>query len=231
MKGTALLRDLQQYWILRNHSKRELIEAGRDIARLNAHYALKENEHLRLEYEVSRLEALFRLSSLPDYRYEIARVLQRDIHTWWQQMLIDKGRNENIPKAGGVVFSGGVVGRIREVYTSTSIVELVSSPDFRIAAHFERDARPFTYQGRLHLPFTAPVGQVCHIPLDLNTGVETSQRLVTSRLGGVFPTGLLIGTVHSLRPADNGLFLNGTVQLDKRLLSLKEVAVLISLRE
>ena len=35
------LSDLQKYWSLHSNSKRELIEAGRDLARLNSAYELK----------------------------------------------------------------------------------------------------------------------------------------------------------------------------------------------
>ena len=48
-------------------------------------------------------------------------------------------------------------------------------------------------------------------------------------LGGTFPPGLTIGRVSWLEPGSTGIFKTGTVELDSRLLSLYEVAVLIPL--
>ncbi|MFM9029446.1 MAG: rod shape-determining protein MreC, partial [Opitutaceae bacterium] len=36
--AASKVRDLQDFWALRSHSKTELIEAGRDKARINASY-------------------------------------------------------------------------------------------------------------------------------------------------------------------------------------------------
>ena len=52
---------------------------------------------------------------------------------------------------------------------------------------------------------------------------------MTSGLGGVFPAGLKIGTVDVLSANPDGLFKTGRVQLDPRLNTITEVAVLISL--
>jgi cell shape-determining protein MreC len=52
-------------------------------------------------------------------------------------------------------------------------------------------------------------------------------QLVTTGLGGTFPEGIAIGLVPWLEPDNTGMFQAGEVQLDKRLLGIKEVAVLI----
>ena len=55
------------------------------------------------------------------------------------------------------------------------------------------------------------------------------KRLVSTNLGGIFPEGLTIGWSNKLSPNTDGLLLRGKVSLNKRLLSLQEVAVLIPL--
>lgn len=223
----SYLRDIQHYWVLRNHSKRELIEAGRDLARQNAAYGLELESSRDLNNRITELEGLLNLPPLLGHRHEVARVIHRDINAWWHQIIIDKGSHYEIPESAAAIFAGGVVGRIREVHTYSSIVELVSSPNFRIAAHFEGDSRPVTYQGRPHLSLSPPQGKVLDVSIDLAASSGSKRSLVTSHLGGVFPTGILIGQVADLRPAANGLFLEGKVRIDERLLSIKEVVVLI----
>ena len=61
--AVSYTRDLKDFWSLRNHSKNELIEAGRDLARLNASYELKVQENAALQVEIAHLEGLLRLPS------------------------------------------------------------------------------------------------------------------------------------------------------------------------
>ncbi len=228
--ATAEMRKLGDYWAQRGHSRKELYEAGRDMARLNSAYELSLQEMAALREELGRIEKLLALPTLPKFHYEMARVARREQSLWWQQMVIQKGKMHGIPEGAAVVFSGGVVGRIREVHAYTSVVELVTSPSFRMAAHLEEDERPVIYQGTVNLPFTLPRGKVMNVPPDVVLTSSAPRRLVSSRLGGVFPDGLTIGWVDRLITSPDGLFQSGRPVISKELLSLKEVAVLIPVK-
>ena len=220
-------KDLQLYWSLHNHSKRELIEEIRNLARLNAAYEVRLQENTGLQEEITRLEALFQLPSLPQYHTEITRVCFRDLNEWWQQIIVNKGRNAKIPVGAAVIYAGGIVGRVKEVHAYTSTIELLTSDHFRMASNFEGDPNPVVYRGISSNSFCSPKGSVGNIPSSVQIPTERSLRLVSSKWGGIFPPNLTIGYVKHLSP--NGLFQEGVVQLDKRLLSLQEVAILIPL--
>lgn len=226
--SASYIRELQNYWAARSKPKDELFEAGRDIARLNSTYELMILENRTLKQEVERLEQLLLLPSRPEYRYEIARVVSRDFNSWWQQMEIRKGRRHGIPVGAPVVFSGGVVGRIREVHEYTSTVEMLSNSRLRMAVVTIGDNRPMSYRGAGFQNLSTPVGLAEYIPSDIRIDDPSNPpRLVTSGMGGVFPAGLHIGYLRRLRPGASGMFLDGDVYLDSRLTSLTEVAILI----
>lgn len=227
--AASYARDLQEFWSHRLHSKSELIEAGRDLARLNASYSLSVQQNAELQSEVRRLESLLRVPSFTNYRSEPARVVHRDFSAWWQRLTIRKGRNFNIPVGSPVVFTGGVVGRVTEVYAYTSVVELISSPGVRIAGVIEGDNRPISFQGGINPTFGPPSGIIEFVPLDIYASASAPKRLVTSGLGGVFPAGLTLGNVTKVEPSTDGLFKSGEVQLDPNLSNLSEVTVLVSL--
>src|SRR5262249_24212324 len=126
-----------------------------------------------------------------------------------------------------VVFTGGAVGRVSEVHLYTSVVELISSPNLRLAAFIEGDTRPVSYQGGVNPPMRPPRGVVEFLPLDIAIAKETPRRLVTSGLGGEFPPGLLLGDLVKVSPSTDGLFETGEVRLDPRLSQLTEVTVLV----
>ncbi|HUG09591.1 MAG TPA: rod shape-determining protein MreC [Opitutaceae bacterium] len=225
--AASYVRDLQDFWSMRTRSKDEMFEAGRDLARINASYQLSVQQLETLRAEISRLEDVLRLPSRPEFRFEVARVAQRDFGTWWQRLVIRKGRNHGITLGAPVVFAGGVVGRISEVHAYTSVVDLLSSPTMRLSATTEGDTRPFAFQGGPNPPFHAPRGSVEFVPLDLFATAAAPQKLVTTGLGGVFPPGLVIGKVIHLEPSTDGLFKTGSVEIDPRINDLAEVTVLI----
>lgn len=225
--AASYVRDLQEFWGLRTHSNDELIGAGRDLARVLSSYEFAVQQNSQLRDQIDRLDRLLSLPPLPSFRYEHARVVSRDDAGWWQRLTIRKGRNYQIPVGAPVVFSGGVVGRVAEVHAYTSVVELVSSPTFRLAATVEGDTRPMSYQGSVNRAFGAAEGTVEFVPVDIFANAAAPQRLVTSGLGGVFPPGLYLGVVTRLEPSTDGLFKSGEVALDPRLDALTEVTVLV----
>jgi rod shape-determining protein MreC len=225
----SVLKDLRSYWTLRSRSESELIQAGVDLARLNAAYALRNQRLGYLEREIGRLEGFFELPSYREYRYEVARVVRRELNAWWQVLTIRKGSQHGIAEGQAVVFAGGVVGRIASVSTYTAEVELISSPRFRNAAHIEGDERPVEFRGGQNPGLGVASGKVHTVPADVSVSLREPRRLVSSRLGGVFPDGLTLGWVYQLDPSPDGLFQSGTVRLDPRLQAVREVAVLVPL--
>ncbi|EIP99838.1 cell shape-determining protein [Opitutaceae bacterium TAV1] len=226
---TSIIRDLQDFWALKTRSKNELIQAGRDQARLNASHEITLQQNAALLAAQARLEALLRLPSWPSWRTEPARVVRRDFNAFWQRMVIRKGANYGITVGAPVIYSGGVAGRVTEVHAYTSVVELLSSPGVRIAAVFEGDTHPVSYQGGTHLPLAPPGGVLEFVPLDIFATPANPRRLLTAGIGGVFPPGLVIGEVTTVEPGTDGLFKTGRVTLDPRLARLDEVAVLVPL--
>lgn len=121
-----------------------------------AKYDFSVQQNQQLEADILRLENLLNLPPLPAFRLEAARVAQRDFSGWWQRFTIRKGQNFGLTVGAPVVFSGGVVGRITEVHRYTAVVDLVTSPTFRLAASLAGDNRPVSYQGGLNDSFKAP---------------------------------------------------------------------------
>jgi rod shape-determining protein MreC len=226
----SAVRDLQDFWALRTRSKNDLIEAGKQLSRLNASYELAIQKNAALEGEIHRLEDLLRLPVFADYRTESARVVRRDFGTWWQRLIIRKGSANGITKNAPVIFVGGVVGRVAEVHLYESEVDLISTPGVRLAATLEGDTRPISYQGASKQAFGPYGGVIEFVPLDVFANSTSPKRVVTSGLGGTFPSGLVIGKITQLDLGSDGLFKSGQVELDPRLADVTEVTVLVPIK-
>ena len=149
--------DLGEYWDLRTRSRDDLIEAYRDASRLaSGRQTLSGNEgdlpeeHRRLSElkgELNQLRQELDISAPPRFQPVVARVTKRELNAWWQRIHLRKGEQQGIRMGDGVVFVGGVVGRVVETTQRSCVIQLVTSPYFRIAANFRGDNRPVTYQG------------------------------------------------------------------------------------
>ena len=212
---------------LKRHSKKELINVIAESKRQNAYYRQIKELNKTYKDEIERLESILGLPSRDVFRHEIAQVIQRNMGSWWQVIRINKGRKHGLGVGDAVIFVGGVVGRVSKTNYYTSEVDLLSSNNFRISAAFIEDRRPLVYQGAGTDFQGKPIGTIKNAPQDLITDSTEPLQLLTTGLGGAFPPGIKIGFVPWLESDNTGLFQAGQVSLDKRLLGIKEVAVLV----
>lgn len=192
-----------------------------------------ENEHLKrrvseLEADVVRLGELEqsneRLSELLRFRSELggtvrgARVVGRDPQHWFRSLIIDIGRTEGVRPGLAVLAPGGVVGRITEVGRAASRVLLLTDNDSGIAAIVQRSRAGGVVQGARDLGC-----QMNYLRRDVD--VEVGDRVVTSGLDGIFPKGILIGTISDITLEHRDLLLSARVEPSVRLADLEEVLV------
>ena len=225
--ATDRLEAIANNTVNKTKSKQELIDTISELKRQNAYYKQIKNINENYKAEINRLESILNLPSRDHFRYELAHVIQRNMGSWWQTIRINKGSKHGIQKGDAVIFIGGVVGRVAKTNYYTSQVDLLSNHSFRISASFINDNRPLFYQGKGTDLWGQPKGRIKNAPQDLTTNSARPLQLVTTGLGGTFPEGITIGQVPWLEPDNTGMFQAGEVQLDKRLLGIKEVAVLI----
>jgi cell shape-determining protein MreC len=161
-----------------------------------------------------------------------ARVIRRDIASWTNELTVDVGTNHGVAEGMGVISQNCVVGRIKSVHAKTSVVELISSPRFRMVVHAMGDVTrsPIVFSGNGHNFFSQATGIATNIPTAIVADGEPIT-LVTSELSGVFPKNISVGLIKS--PGEHGnSFFSSDVALDNGLLSkLYQVAILINLRD
>ena len=233
---TSRVEDLSNYWGHLSDSKKTLITKGKDFSRLTSDIILQQYRKQELNEEIKRLQNLnakilslnasIKLDSSQSYNSVIARVSVRKMSGWWQQMTIRKGLNNDLRIGNGVIFNGGVLGRIMKVDRRSSEIEIITNPSFRIVAHFAKDNRPVTFQGNgIDLGGQAH-GLVMDVPYDITPSQNKPLQLISSSLGGNFPRGIPIGKVYKLDGGEDGLFKTGKVFIDPRITEVLEVAIL-----
>lgn len=235
---SSRLDDLGNFWGHRADSKNTLIEKNRELSRLKSDIEQQIERSNNLELEIERLNNLKKrivnlnrsigLDQENKFIPEIARVSVRKINSWWQQITIRKGSKFFLKEGQGVIYRDGIMGRVIRVGSRSSEIELITNPTFRIVAHVENDSRPVHFQGNGINWKGQPQGIVRDVPQDIKLTPNNELKLISSSLGGNYPSGILIGMIHQLEGDENGLFKTGTVLINRNLNRAQEVTVLIS---
>ena len=223
-------RDLATFWEKKSRSSEELVAAGRDLARINAALELKLKGLEDIRRENTRLREVTRYNVPADYLSVVARVATRDSSSWWQRIVIRKGRNDGIRPGAPVVFGDTVVGRVTAVHLTTSEVDLVTSPGFRCTAYLEGDDqnRIVLINGVAANSLGTAKARVSVIPYDYLLPAGTPARVTTTGMGGVFPSGLTLGYLDGGAYATQvGNFTESLLVPSRDLYNLQEVSVLV----
>jgi rod shape-determining protein MreC len=173
-----------------------------------------ENERLRkriqnLEVERQKLleaEATNRqLKQLLDFRSHLpagvitAAIIANSAASWFQSCQIDKGSADGVRKGMAVVTPLGVVGQVVAVTPRAAKVLLLTDPNSGIDVLVQRTRSRGIVSGSLEN------GTVLKY-MKRSEDVQEGDRLITSGMDGVFPKGMMVGTVIKVRKQHLGLF-------------------------
>jgi rod shape-determining protein MreC len=227
-------RDMATFWEKKSRSTEEMAAAGRDLARINAALEIKLNAMDDVRRENVRLREITRYVVPAEYMSVVARVATRDSSSWWQRIVIRKGRNDGIRPGAPVVFGNNVVGRVTSVHLTTSEVDLVTSPGFRCTAYLEGDEqnRIALVNGVAANSLGTAKSRVSVIPHDYTPPAGQPARVFTTGMGGVFPSRLLLGYLDGGTYSTTvGNFKESLLIPSRDLYNLQEVSVLVPLHQ
>jgi len=174
------------------------------------------NQALRdVERDVNRLRVALNYRERSLFKLVPAEILTRETSTWWRTVTINRGKEDGIQGDMAVVTEEGLVGKTTTVSDSISVVILVSDENCRVAASIEGTREQGIVAGERVAGAMTPL-------LDLNflskqANLQPGQKVYTSGVGGVFPSGLMVGTVKEgkVRELDSQARLTPAVDLSK----------------
>ncbi|MGZ4965554.1 MAG: rod shape-determining protein MreC [Chthoniobacterales bacterium] len=174
------------------------------------------NQALRdVEHEVNRLRTALNYRERSVFKLVPAEIIARDASTWWRTVTINRGKQDRIDSDMAVVTEEGLIGKTTTVGDTIAVVLLVSDENCRVAASVEGTREQGIVTGERVAGALTPL-------LDLNflskqANLSPGQKVYSSGVGGVFPSGLLVGTVKDfkVRELDSQAHLNPEVDLSK----------------
>lgn len=147
-----------------------------------------------------RLKQLLDTQHSLELNVQLAHVIGVDMGAYRYQLTLNVGARDGVKPGQPVIDAHGVMGQIKEVLPTTSVVMLITDPAHAIPVTIERSGlRTVAYGSTDGDQLTLP-----NIPLAAD--VRVGDHLLTSGLGGRFPPGFPVGDVRSLAPSSSGMF-------------------------
>jgi len=176
----------------REELRAELREARARIAQLELTLA----EVGEMERENRRLGELLDLRPPTARSGRAARVIARETAAVARSVVIDAGREQGVAIGAAVIAPGGLVGRVVRVGNRTAVVQLVIDPAAGVGALDERS--------RLQGVLVGAGAAGCRLRYVPNLeDVKPGDLVRASGLDGIYPKGVLIGTVDAVEPGQD----------------------------
>lgn len=157
-----------------------------------------ETENVELRRELDALKSELNIDyTLSDYEYLNASVISRNVGYWFNTITINKGSYSGISKDMVVINSKGLIGRVIKTTSFTSDVRLITTSDTnnKISVHVSNGSdnlygliNSYNYNGN----YLEVEG------ISNTKNVSIGDKVYTSGLGGIFPSGILIGEVSEI---------------------------------
>ena len=157
-----------------------------------------EAENIELRRQLETLKEELNINyTLSDYEYLNATVISRNVGYWHNKITINKGTYNGVEKDMVVISSKGLIGKVIKTSTFTSDVRLITTSDTsnKISVHISNGDNNLyglinSYDYNKNVLELEGISNT----KDVNIG----DYVYTSGLGGVFPTGILIGIVEEI---------------------------------
>ncbi len=163
-----------------------------------------ENEELRKENAELRKQLGLKYS-LSEVEIINANVIMRPIDLYSNEIEIDVGSEDGIDDYYAVMTSDGMIGKIVQIYDHSSKVMLFTTENeenqcaVRILTDDDHDC------DAIFQKYNSNTGYYQIKLLNTSKSIEKGMKVVTSGMGGIFPSGLLIGFIDSLNEAESSL--------------------------
>lgn len=175
--------------------------------------------------ENARLRSLLDLrQQRRDFVFESAYITERSVSNWASTLTLGKGTSCGIAEGNCVVDSEGyLVGIVTEAGLNWCTVATVLDTDAQIGAKVFRTGETTVAMGDLSLMSR---NRLKLNYLESESNLINGDLIVTSGLGGYYPSGLVIGSVEEILTDDGGLTKYAILSPQVELSELSEVFVI-----
>ncbi|MDO9547099.1 MAG: rod shape-determining protein MreC, partial [Pelolinea sp.] len=206
---------------------RNVTELLQSNAQLENKVSNLQSQVIQLQEQLREAEVLYSLLDFararPQDQYIAAAVIGRDPSPFLHYVIIDHGSDDGIQRGMPVVTQQGLVGRVDAVTASASRVQLITDPNSRVNVRLQNQNESAQVEGSI-------TGDVTLGMVSQNIKLNPGDILLTSGLGGNYPTDILVGQVVNVEEIENELFKTASVQPVIDFAALRAVLVITNFK-
>jgi rod shape-determining protein MreC len=181
-------------------------------------YAMLKNNYIRLaQTEMTMKDTVFK----QQYSYLQAKVVNASVNNRSNYLTLDIGSKMGVSRDMAVFNSDGIVGIVKDVSANFASVMSVLHKDTKINCQLKRDGSfgPLVWDGSNY--------QYCLLTdIPTHAKIKQGDTVITSKLSGIFPEGIMVGTIESFERRQNEPFYTATVKLSADLKKVNHVYVI-----
>ncbi|MBQ2968046.1 MAG: rod shape-determining protein MreC [Clostridia bacterium] len=161
---------------------------------LAAYEGLK-RENERLNKLLALREAYTKLDTVA------AEIIAKEDGNWFSTFTINKGKGDGIKSNQPVISGNGLVGRTAEVGPNWAKVVAVIDTEHAVSGKVARNGDYVLVEGHITLMHD---GKCRMTNITEDADIVAGDTIISSGMGGVYPEGIVIGTVESFEKSETG---------------------------
>ena len=205
--GEKLSFDLEGFFRIK-----DLKKENEEFKKLNFFFIQKLAELKDVESENKELREALGLNLEKTFILDLVHSVSRDINS--DSLLIDKGQEHGMKKGMPIINAQRIlIGKIGEVFSEFSEVIIISNKDIVFDVEVLNQEEFYLQSSSKILGIVKGNGDY-EIDLQLiprDAQIKQGDIVITSRLGGNFPPGLLVGAVKNIDKSDTDPFQEGEI--------------------
>ena len=202
---------------------------------------MEENKILRSQIELisvyqAKLEEAYRdiddlkkfnelLLSMSESETISATIIQRSMENFTNTLVINIGSADGVELGDAVISSKGLIGKVTNLSENTSVVLLLTTELEMNKITVKIQVDPSKTSEAILEKYDPNTQSYLLKLLDTNSSITEGMKVVSSGSGGLFPSGLLVGTVNHVETLPNAIGLKILVEPAADFYHLNYVAV------
>ena len=203
-------------------SYEDIIAENENLKKENMELKIQKERNQKILEENERLSKLLEMKENTIYKgsLKFARVSFSDISNLNNKIFIDLGEKDGIKVDMIAVYGDYLVGKIIDVDSDYSIVELITNPNFVISAKTEADILGIARGS------DEEDGLLYFQPSIVEDTLKKGEEIVTSGVSNIFPEGIKIGKIENIDDKENYNYKKITIKPAFESKDLKELIVI-----
>ena len=203
-------------------SYEDIIAENENLKKENMELKIQKERNQKILEENERLSKLLEMKENSIYKgsLKFARVSFSDINNLNNKIFIDLGKKDGIKVDMIAVYGDYLVGKIIDVYSDYSVVELITNPNSIISAKTEADILGIARGS------DEEDGLLYFQPSIVEDNLKEEDEIITSGISDIYPEGIKLGKIEQIDEKENYGYKRITIKPPFESKDLRELIVI-----